>query len=288
MQDINELRIGFIGLGNMGGAVAEGLVRAGLSPAQLYACGGHFEKLVRRCQEITALTAADAGQDAAENGAAYAAGAMHPCHDATEVADHADLLFLAVKPGKVPEVLQPAAAHFAGKLVVSVVWGYDLMRYQKEALLPDSAHLLCTIPNTPVSVCKGIFVAEKRSTLTAEEQHLVQSVLERISMVLYVDTAQMNIGGIIGGCAPAFADVFMEAMADAAVMYGIPRNQAYPLVSRMLEGTAALQLSSGRHPAAMKDDVCSPGGATIRGIASLEEHGFRGAVIDAVKAIQGD
>ena len=96
------------------------------------------------------------------------------------------------------------------------------------------------------------------------------------------------IGAIIGGCAPAFAEVFMEALADAAVMYGIPRATAYPLVSKMLEGTAALQLASGKHPAAMKDDVCSPGGATIRGIASLEEHGFRGAVIDAVKAIQGE
>lgn len=280
MQDINELRIGFIGLGNMGGAVAEGLVRAGLSPAQLYACGGHYEKLARRCQEITDLAVANASEGTAP--------AMHPCRDAAEVAEQADLIFIAVKPGKVPAVLQPAAAHFAGKLVVSVVWGYDLLRYQKEALLPDTVHLLCTIPNTPVSVCKGIFVAEKVSTLTEEEQALVQAVLEKISMVLYVDSAQMNIGGIIGGCAPAFADVFMEAMADAAVMYGIPRAAAYPLVSRMLEGTAALQLSSGRHPAAMKDDVCSPGGATIRGIASLEEHGFRGAVIDAVKAIQGD
>lgn len=282
MQDIRELRIGFIGLGNMGGAVAEGLVRAGLSPEQLYACGGHYEKLTKRCQEISALSAAE------EANASGASNAMHPCRDAAELADQSDLIFIAVKPNKVPEVLQPAAEHFAGKLVVSVVWGYDLRRYQKEALLPDSAHLLCTIPNTPVSICKGIFVAEKESSLTKEEQILVQTLLEKISMVLYVDSAQMNIGGIIGGCAPAFADVFMEAMADAAVMYGIPRSSAYPLVSRMLEGTAALQLASGRHPAAMKDDVCSPGGATIRGIVSLEEHGFRGAVIDAVKAIQGE
>ena len=107
-------------------------------------------------------------------------------------------------------------------------------------------------------------------------------------MIAIRDGGLAIYGGIIGGCAPAFAEVFMEAMADAAVMYGIPRATAYPLVSKMLEGTAALQLASGKHPAAMKDDVCSPGGATICGIASLEEHGFRGAVIDAVKAIQGD
>ncbi len=172
--------------------------------------------------------------------------------------------------------------------MVSLAWGYDLARYEKEEIFPDTTHLLCTIPNTPVSVCKGIFVTEKTSTLTDEEQALVQALLEKISLVIPVETAQLNIGGIIGGCAPAFAEVFMEALADAAVMYGIPRATAYPLVSKMLEGTAALQLASGKHPAAMKDDVCSPGGATIRGIASLEEHAFRGTVIDAVKAIQGE
>ena len=278
MKSLNELHIGFIGLGNMGGAVAEGFVRAGIPASHIYACGGHFEKLTARCADISALAPSDA-----EN-----AAGIHACHDVAEVADASDLIFIAVKPVKIPTVIKPYAAHFADKLVVSVAWGYDLARYEKEEILPASAHLLCTIPNIPVSVGKGIFIAEKVTSLTPEEETLVHSLLEKISMVIPVETAQLNIGGIIGGCAPAFAEVFMEALADAAVMYGIPRATAYPLVSKMLEGTAALQLTSGKHPAAMKDDVCSPGGATIRGIASLEEHGFRGAVIDAVKAIQGE
>lgn len=278
MKSLNELHIGFIGLGNMGGAVAEGLIRAGIPAGNIYACGGHFEKLTARCAEISALA-----PSSAEN-----AAGIHACHDVAEVADASDLIFIAVKPVKIPTVIKPYAAHFADKLVVSVAWGYDLARYEKEEILPASAHLLCTIPNIPVSVGKGIFIAEKATSLTSEEETLVHSLLEKISMVIPVETTQLNIGGIIGGCAPAFAEVFMEAMADAAVMYGIPRATAYPLVSKMLEGTAALQLASGKHPAAMKDDVCSPGGATIRGTASLEEHGFRGAVIDAVKAIQGD
>ena len=262
----------------MGGAVAEGFVRAGIPAGNIYACGGHFEKLGARCAEISALASSDAENEAG----------IHACHDVAEVADASDLIFIAVKPVKIPTVIKPYAAHFAGKLVVSVAWGYDLARYEKEEILPASAHLLCTIPNIPVSVGKGIFIAEKATSLTPEEETLVHSLLEKISMVIPVETAQLNIGGIIGGCAPAFAEVFMEALADAAVMYGIPRATAYPLVSKMLEGTAALQLASGKHPAAMKDDVCSPGGATIRGISSLEEHGFRGAVIDAVKAIQGE
>ena len=278
MKSLNELHIGFIGLGNMGGAVAEGLVRAGIPAGNMYACGGHFEKLAGRCAEISALAPSDA-----ENVAG-----IHACHDVAEVADASDLIFIAIKPAKIPSVIKPYASHFAEKLVVSVAWGYDLARYEKEEILPASAHLLCTIPNTPVSVCEGIFVTEKATTLTSDEAALVYALLEKISLVIPVETAQLNIGGIIGGCAPAFAEVFMEALADAAVMYGIPRATAYPLVSKMLEGTAALQLATGKHPAAMKDDVCSPGGATIRGIGSLEEHGFRGTVIDAVKAIQGE
>ena len=321
MKALEDLHIGFIGLGNMGGAVAEGLVRAGIPAEQLYACGGHFDKLTVRCQEISKLAQSNvrkthgstsaasvvANVSSSSTGSALAGdfssstdstsesatrslntAGIHACRDAADVAASADLIFIAIKPGKIPAVLKPISAHFAHKIVVSLAWGYDLSRYEKEEIFPDTTHLLCTIPNTPVSVCKGIFVTEKTSTLTDEEQALVQALLEKISLVIPVETAQLNIGGIIGGCAPAFAEVFMEALADAAVMYGIPRATAYPLVSKMLEGTAALQLASGKHPAAMKDDVCSPGGATIRGIASLEEHAFRGTVIDAVKAIQGE
>lgn len=288
MNTLENLHIGFIGLGNMGGAVAEGLVRAGIPADHLYACGGHFEKLTARCQEISEQAqATPASANASAPNVASIQG-IHACRNAAEAVDATDLIFIAIKPGKIPSVLKPISAHFENRLVVSVAWGYDFARYEKEEIFPDSTHLLCTIPNTPVSVCKGIFVTEKTTSLTAEEQTLVQALLEKISLVIPVETAQLNIGGIIGGCAPAFAEVFMEALADAAVMYGIPRATAYPLVSKMLEGTAALQLASGKHPAAMKDDVCSPGGATIRGIASMEEHGFRGTVIDAVKAIQGE
>lgn len=311
MNTLENLHIGFIGLGNMGGAVAEGLVRAGIPADHLYACGGHFEKLTARCQEISkraqvnmqdievpvSEASAEANvsdpsnvstSDSASNLNAVSTSGIHACQNAADVVDATDLIFIAIKPGKIPSVLKPISAHFENKLVVSVAWGYDFARYEKEEIFPDSTHLLCTIPNTPVSVGKGIFVTEKTTSLTAEEQTLVEALLEKISLVIPVETAQLNIGGIIGGCAPAFAEVFMEALADAAVMYGIPRATAYPLVSKMLEGTAALQLASGKHPAAMKDDVCSPGGATIRGIASMEEHGFRGTVIDAVKAIQGE
>ena len=88
------------------------------------------------------------------------------------------------------------------------------------------------------------------------------------------------------GCGPAFVAMFIEALGDAAVKHGVARADAYRMASQMIVGTGKLQLASGQHPGAMKDAVCSPGGTTIAGVAELERKGFRGAVIDAIDAIQ--
>ena len=105
--------------------------------------------------------------------------------------------------------------------------------------------------------------------------------------MLQVDTPLLGVAGTVCGCGPAFAAMFVEALADAAVMHGIPRADAYRMASQMIVGTGKLQLASGTHPGAMKDAVCSPGGTTIRGVAELERRGFRGSVIVSVDAIEG-
>ena len=89
--------------------------------------------------------------------------------------------------------------------------------------------------------------------------------------------------GSVGGSAPAFVDVFIEALSDAAVLYGIDRKSSYQIVEQMIKGSAELALETGKHPAELKDGVTSPGGTTIKGIAALEANGFRHAVIEAVK-----
>ena len=91
----------------------------------------------------------------------------------------------------------------------------------------------------------------------------------------------MGIGGALTGCGPAFVDLIIEALGDAGVKYGVPRKQAYEMVSQMILGSAKLQLETGEHPGVLKDNVCSPAGTTIQGVAALEEYGFRNAVIKA-------
>lgn len=112
------------------------------------------------------------------------------------------------------------------------------------------------------------------------------TIFGKAALIVPVDTAQLSIAGTLAGCGPAFAAMFIEALADGAVKQGLPRALAYQLASQMVVGTGKLQLATGAHPGAMKDAVCSPGGTTIVGVAALERRGFRGAVIDAIDEIE--
>lgn len=268
MKSIKELKIGYIGFGNMAGAIAKGLINAGIKAQNMYAVSGHIDKLIEKCKSM---------------------GGINPLEDHMELAAVSDIVFIAVKPNKIKDVVTPLAEILKEnpeRIVISIAWGYSFERYFEEGILKSGTHLLCTCPNTPVSVNKGIFIAENRHSLLDEQQKTAEELLSYLGRVIFVDRGIMGVSGTVCGCGPAFADLFTEAMADAAVMYGIPRKTAYEMVSAMIEGNAVLQLSSGRHPGEMKDEVCSPGGSTIRGVAALEEHGLRAAVISAIKAIQ--
>ncbi len=105
-------------------------------------------------------------------------------------------------------------------------------------------------------------------------------------MVEVVDARHLGIAGTLSGCGPAFTAMFIEALSDGAVLHGLPRELSYQLASQMVVGTGKLQISTKRHPGAMKDAVCSPGGTTIKGVTALEQKGFRSAVIGAIDAIE--
>lgn len=263
MKKISELKVGFIGFGNMAQAMAQGLTSQGaLQPGQIYACAKNWDKLCRNTEEK----------------------GMHACRDASELVAAVDLVVIAVKPYMIPEVLAPIREQLRDKLVLSVAAGYPFEKY--EPLLPEGTHHISSVPNTPVSIGEGIFVCENRHSLTEEELALVKELLGYLGLVELVDTKLLSIAGTICGCGPAFVSMFMEAMADAAVLHGIPRAAAYEMVAQMTAGTGKLMRASGMHPGAMKDAVCSPGGTTIVGVAALERKGLRSAVIDAVDAIE--
>ena len=260
-----EIKIGIIGYGNMGQAMAKGLVKRGGFPCEnIMACAGHFDKLKKNTEKIgiTALPTAK------------------------EVAEKSDMVILAVKPYQLKEVVIPIRELLQSKVVVSVAAGYHFQKYE-EMLLPGT-HYICTIPNTPIAVGEGILVCEETHSLSKEEWTMVQEIFGKIALIELVSTEKLSIAGTISGCAPAFTAMYLEALADAGVKYGLTRPAAYRMAAKMITGTGKMYLEEGKHPGEMKDAVCSPGGTTIRGVAALEKNGFRGSVISAIEAIEGE
>ena len=259
----SDKRIGFRGFGDMGKAVCDGLIKAGaVDPANVCACAGRWDRLL---------------EAAGERG-------VRPCRTAAEVVEGSDIIVVAVKPYLVAQVLTPVKDDLAGKMIVSVAFGRDLAFYQ--TFLPAETNLIHMIPNTPVSCCKGILLCDETNSLTGEQMETFRQIFGTLGAIEFVETDKMTVAGEVASCGPAFAAMFIEALGDAGVKYGLKRETAYRLASRMIEGTGALQAETGRHPGDLKDEVCSPGGATIRGVAALEEAGFRNALIKALDAIQ--
>lgn len=262
-MDARDVRIGFMGFGNMASAMADGWIASGaIAGDRMCACAGRYDALVERCDRR----------------------GMRAMRTAAEVAAAADVLVVAVKPYMIEGVLGPIAGALAGKVVLSVAAGWDCAAYER--VIPGTRHL-STVPNTPVAINEGVIACEKTSTLTDDDHALLFELLGLLGKPVEVETRLLSVAGTVGGCAPAFVAMVIEALGDAAVKHGIPRTPAYEIVSQMMVGTAKLQLETGQHPGAMKDAVCSPGGTTIKGVAELERCGMRSAFISAIDAIEG-
>ena len=259
----SNAKIGFIGFGNMASAMADGWIANGaVDGSQMCACAAHFDALKGKC--------------AARN--------MTAMPDAGAVIEASQVVVIAVKPGMIEDVLNPFTGKLGGKILLSVAWGWDNAAW--DFAFPGSHHI-STVPNTPVSVNEGVIAVEREHTLSAGEHALVTELLKLLGLAVELPSNALFVGGTVGGCAPAFIAMAIEALGDAAVKHGIPRKDAYNIVSQMILGTAKQQLVTGAHPAALKDAVCSPAGATIKGVASLEEDGFRAALFNAIDATLG-
>ena len=255
------MTIGIIGFGNMGRAIAQGLILKGVPASDIRAAALRQDKLKAACDSLGILPANN-----------------------KQAARESDIVVLAVKPWQVQDVLLGIAGDLQNKMVVSVASGVRFADLQE--MLPGSARALCCIPNTPVAVGRGILICESKHSLAETDMAAFRDLFGRLGEIVLLDTKQLSAAATIAGCGPAFAALFIEALGDAGVKYGVKRDVAYRLAALMLEGTAALHLETGMHPGAMKDAVCSPGGSTIRGVSALEENGFRHAVISAVDAVE--
>ena len=261
-MDIRNASVGFIGFGNMAGAICDGLLMKDvIRPERIFACARDQGKLRAKCD----------------------ARGINACSNAAETASSCDIIVLGVLPQQVESVVKENAEALKDKPVFSIAAGIDYARFV--SYLGEGFHHISTIPNTPVAVGEGIIVAEARHSLTPEQLALFEGIFSQIAKIEYFSSDLLSLGGTGAGCAPAFVDVFIEAMADGLVKNGMTRQQAYSIVPQMLIGTAAYMMQSGKHPGELKDAVCTPGGTTIVGISALEETGFRHSLIYAIDKI---
>ena len=200
------------------------------------------------------------------------------------MAEAADILFLAVKPVYLDDVIEEVkSAVGAETLVVSIVAGRNL-KYLKEAFGRPELKIIRCMPNTPALVLEGCTGVCAGDEVPEEELEKVVDLMSAFGKASVVPERLMDVVVGVSGSSPAYVFLFIEAMADAAVAEGMPRKQAYEFAAQAVLGSAKLVLETGKHPGELKDMVCSPGGTTIQAVKVLEEKGMRAAVIDAVEA----
>lgn len=251
------MKYGFLGCGNMGGALARAL-RKSTADIVITDRSGKAKQL---------------------------AGELGICYDSAEkIAQSCDRIFLAVKPHMMAELLQPLQGILQQRKPVLITMAAGLQISRIEQLAGGPLPVIRIMPNTPVAVGEGM-TQYCRNGLASDET--VNSFLEDMRFSGRLDELEerlMDAASALSGCGPAYMYIFMEALADGAVACGIPRVKAMEYAAATMAGAARMVLETGRHPGALKDAVCSPGGSTIAGVRALEQHGFRGAAMDCVAA----
>ncbi len=250
------MKYGFIGCGNMGGAVARALSQATKDIL-----------VTDRTGKAAAL--------AAELGIAYGDNAA---------ACGCDRVFLCVKPQMMEAVLTPLQTILREKkpLLITMAAGLTLAQIQRFA--GADLPVIRIMPNTPVAVGKGLTLYCRNGPVSDAVLAEVLADLRFSGRLDAIDEKLMDAACSLSGCGPAYMYMFLEALADGAVACGVPREKAITYAAATMAGAAEMVLATGDHPGALKDAVCSPGGSTIAGVRALEQSGFRGAVMDCISA----
>ncbi len=252
---------GFIGMGNMGFAILKGLLNQ-VSPEQIT----FYERSAERREDVAARCDVSAAKDCAD------------------CAGSAACVVLAVKPQQYDSVIAEIKEILSeDQIIISIAPGISVEDLKRR--IGKDCRIVRAMPNTPALVGTGMTgVCYDASLFTDAEQQMIRSFFESFGRMELVEEKLMDAVVCASGSSPAYVYMFIEALADSVVKYGMPRAMAYEMVAQTVLGSAKMVLETGEHPGRLKDMVCSPGGTTIAGVAALEEFGMRNAVIKATDA----
>ena len=253
---------GFIGCGNMGGALAAAAAKT-LRPGEILLCDQSADKARALAETLGAV-----------------------CGDNEAAARESRYLFLGVKPQMMADMLASIAPALRTRqdrfVLVTMAAGLSIARIQEMA--GGASPTTRIMPNTPASIGAGMILLSASAEVTAEEKAYFQTCMAGAGVLDELPEHLIDAGSAVSGCGPAYVDLFVEALADGGVACGLPRDKAQLYAAQMVLGSAKLILESGEHPGVLKDRVCSPGGSTIAGVQALERGAFRAAAANAVSA----
>ncbi|MCT4605776.1 MAG: pyrroline-5-carboxylate reductase [Marinisporobacter sp.] len=254
--------VGFIGSGNMGKAMMGGIIAGKVfSPEEIIVSDLNEKSLAAVEEEYGVQTTTDNN----------------------EVAKKADILILSVKPNLYPVVIEEIKDQVKTEgIVVTIAAGKAIEG--TEEMFGKKRKIVRVMPNTPALVREGMSAVCANEMVTKEELKEIVDIFESFGKAEVVDEKLMDVVTAVSGSSPAYVYMFIEAMADAAVLDGMSREKAYKFAAQAVLGSAKMVLETGMHPGALKDMVCSPGGTTIEAVAVLEKKGLRDGVISAMRA----
>ena len=251
------MKYGFIGCGNMGGAIAKALSR--------------------KCTDFSIT-------DRSGKAVGLAVELCCGCTDAEEIAWNAERIFLAVKPQMMAGVLESLRPILQERKPILITMAAGLTMDQIDMMAGGDLPIIRIMPNTPVAVGQGLTLYCANPLVSPEELGDFLNDMEFSGALDRIPESLFDSAGTVTGCGPAYMYMFIEAMADGAVACGVPRRQAMEYAAMTMLGAAEMVLQTGQHPGALKDAVCSPGGSTIAGVKALEDHAFRSAVMNCIMA----
>ncbi len=255
------MKISFIGAGNMGSAMMKGILDSGIcTPKDITAADKSQELLKKRKEELK----------------------INVTKDNRKAAKTADILFLSIKPQFYEDVISEIADSVKDDTIVVTIAPGKTLDWTHEKF-GKGLKIIRMMPNTPAMVKEGMIGMCGNYMVTDEDLENVRKICSGFAKTEVIPENLMDVVTAVSGSSPAYVFMFIEAMADAAVAGGMPRDKAYTFAAQAVLGSAKMVLETGKHPGELKDMVCSPAGTTIQAVRVLEEKGFRSAVIECME-----
>ena len=256
-----DKKIGFIGAGNMAQAMIGGIVKSELVPANNIMASNRSHEILKFIEEKFEILITASNK---------------------EVAEFADILFLAVKPDKYEHVIDEIKEYVKDDvIIITIAAGISIKA--TEVNFGKKLKVVRTMPNTPSLVGEGMSAICYNEMISKEEVNSVVEIFESFGKVEIIDEKLIDVIPSISGSSPAYVYMFIEALAEGGVLRGLPWKQAYNLAAQAVLGAAKMVLETGDHPAELRDKVCSPGGTTIAAVYTLEKNKFKGTIIEAME-----